>query len=671
MSFLLALVLAGAARACGYGGGGAWAGAFVGVPSALSPGALLPVFLALDAPAARLALDWTVELGALAGGAELTRIVLAQKGPVAPATNVDLGLANIPAALNLTRDAVYFLVAHAKPLTHGPNHFRHHSPWAPTYSVMSRLNIVSSQFGASADFEEDLSMVPGVVKSPTCHNITEKAALLQPRKKIVVLDTHFTPGALANITFIITPQVSMLVSQVSVAIFSTVLPAHGSWAEKLVLSLGVVRVIPASSQNESYSFSWNTPLNFKERTHSETKFVAVWASKDENGNSFLPWGPAPVFGHGNLNSDSRFMPKKQDEQARQAALRQAQTNFWKNAFYNESFWTPEEYNTIRGFQNLEKLYQNNFTQLSDADMFQNVSETITRRDTLFSDSDGLRLLITFADIASIAYCNADDIILWGGPNCQTCEGASSLDYTPSQTYPVEVFQAGVFWATASLQCFLALFEPQQQIVVSFRGSFGPEPETFYIDLNGVLVTEKLLGLSRVHYGFQLSTEALWNKYSSSLKNLITAHPTYDIVFTGHSLGGALATLGAWWCYNTITQTRQRVKLRTYGAPRVGDSAFVQALGNANLYTWRGVNNQDAVPWIFPPFNGLNGGYMHGPAKYWIDPAGNPYTCGDTYLTEAAALRSCSPTGVVSFSDHTVFMGVPMGSKGCTTKVVCS
>ena len=47
----------------------------------------------------------------------------------------------------------------------------------------------------------------------------------------------------------------------------------------------------------------------------------------------------------------------------------------------------------------------------------------------------------------------------------------------------------------------------------------------------------------------------------------------EIVFTGHSLGGALATIGA--AYTKAYFSEKVVDCITFGSPRVGDSLFVK------------------------------------------------------------------------------------------------
>ena len=68
---------------------------------------------------------------------------------------------------------------------------------------------------------------------------------------------------------------------------------------------------------------------------------------------------------------------------------------------------------------------------------------------------------------------------------------------------------------------------------------------------------------------------------------------WRILCTGHSLGGALATL---LCQDISRQYPQnRVSMYNFGAPRVGNSAFMQQYHRDNRDSFRLVNENDVVP----------------------------------------------------------------------------
>jgi hypothetical protein len=106
---------------------------------------------------------------------------------------------------------------------------------------------------------------------------------------------------------------------------------------------------------------------------------------------------------------------------------------------------------------------------------------------------------------------------------------------------------------------------------------------------------------RVHRGFRELFDKLWPMVFSRLETVRS--PLY---FTGHSLGGAMATLAA--------SLHPVQAVYTFGAPRVGDLRFAQSLSKAPLF--RVVNRPDIVqllPPSLPPF-----GYRHAGIRHTVE-----------------------------------------------------
>lgn len=65
--------------------------------------------------------------------------------------------------------------------------------------------------------------------------------------------------------------------------------------------------------------------------------------------------------------------------------------------------------------------------------------------------------------------------------------------------------------------------------------------------------------------------------------------------TGHSLGGALATLVSAGIYRELDRLGLKPETYTFSSPRVVDPDFVRAHNAAGLRTWRIFNTEDLVP----------------------------------------------------------------------------
>jgi len=126
-------------------------------------------------------------------------------------------------------------------------------------------------------------------------------------------------------------------------------------------------------------------------------------------------------------------------------------------------------------------------------------------------------------------------------------------------------------------------------VLAFRGTTGIEG--WFSNFNVVQTHWNEGGL--VHSGFMYDFLQLWGEIESVLSLL-----DIPVFYTGHSLGGAFATLAA--------SKRPPEAVYSFGSPRVGDSVFADSMRRTRLY--RVVNNQDIFTTL--PFSGIPFDYCH-------------------------------------------------------------
>ena len=110
---------------------------------------------------------------------------------------------------------------------------------------------------------------------------------------------------------------------------------------------------------------------------------------------------------------------------------------------------------------------------------------------------------------------------------------------------------------------------------------------------------------RVHRGFKEALDEVWQDLLVQIKWL--GHKGCKIWMTGHSLGGALATLAA-------DRYGNAQGVYTFGSPRVGDDVFKE---NFDAKVYRVVNNTDIVAQVPPPVR-----YKHVGEIKFIDGDGN-------------------------------------------------
>jgi triacylglycerol lipase len=125
---------------------------------------------------------------------------------------------------------------------------------------------------------------------------------------------------------------------------------------------------------------------------------------------------------------------------------------------------------------------------------------------------------------------------------------------------------------------------QKYLVVAFQGSDGTADWIDNLDAIGT----KLPDGSKVHAGFYRQYEEVHDR----LNQEIYKYDSMPIIFTGHSLGAALATLAAYFYW-------YKCYLVTFGSPRVGNSEFVSNFKNKDmiLESRRYVNGADTVTMV--------------------------------------------------------------------------
>ncbi|HKH49087.1 MAG TPA: lipase family protein [Thermoanaerobaculia bacterium] len=176
--------------------------------------------------------------------------------------------------------------------------------------------------------------------------------------------------------------------------------------------------------------------------------------------------------------------------------------------------------------------------------------------------------------------------------------ASLLAYADRDFVTARFAEAGLaaegrqpFTARGSTQCYVA--HTEDFVIVAFRGTqvlkrgasidFLDVLRDFSVDTKFTLVDCAEGG--RIHKGFKAALDEVWEEQvRPHLDRLDDGHRTFW--FTGHSLGGALATLAA-------SRFKNVNGVYTFGSPVVGDQKFAQSFRVA-AKTYRFVNNEDLV-----------------------------------------------------------------------------
>ena len=100
---------------------------------------------------------------------------------------------------------------------------------------------------------------------------------------------------------------------------------------------------------------------------------------------------------------------------------------------------------------------------------------------------------------------------------------------------------------------------------------------------------------KVHQGYLKIVRGQIN--AALIKAVKQLDPTIPCYITGHSLGGAVATLSAIEIALQVPEIREQIQLYTYAAPRIGDRDFAQAHSQLIPNSYRIVNLSDSVPLV--------------------------------------------------------------------------
>ncbi|MGH7023434.1 MAG: lipase family protein [Caulobacteraceae bacterium] len=150
-------------------------------------------------------------------------------------------------------------------------------------------------------------------------------------------------------------------------------------------------------------------------------------------------------------------------------------------------------------------------------------------------------------------------------------------------------------------------ETATEIIVAFRGTEpfdSPDRAQMVLDwandLNAILVNDPDMP-GAVHSGFLGALNGLWPLVSQQVGAKLQASPGKPLYLTGHSKGGAMASLAAMRCVRTFGGVTPYVC--TFAAARPGDPAFATGYAAAVPHSTRYEFQDDIVPHL-PPEDAL-------------------------------------------------------------------
>ena len=226
--------------------------------------------------------------------------------------------------------------------------------------------------------------------------------------------------------------------------------------------------------------------------------------------------------------------------------------------------------------------------------------------------------------ATAAYCNAENIEAWDSGRKVIVHPNVTEIVAYNTTVPLlwNIEKAPVL--------FFALYYPRNDtVVLSFQGTQGDSLGDWVDDFMFAMskppmewawptAPDELDVAIRLEDGFMYAWEELRREAYDATKALLERHPNANFIVTGHSLGGAIASLAA---ADLEINGLPVDRVYSFGAPRVGNlgwAYFYNELLGLKDRSYRVVNQRDPVPHI--PYTGVTfmRGYHHIGIEVWLD-----------------------------------------------------
>jgi hypothetical protein len=222
-------------------------------------------------------------------------------------------------------------------------------------------------------------------------------------------------------------------------------------------------------------------------------------------------------------------------------------------------------------------------------------------------SDVLSRLQFFSQYSAAAYCPSNN----NSPNTKlSCAQGNCPLVESASTSTVSEFENSL---ATDVTGFVATDSTNKLIVLSFRGSRS---------IRNWITNLVFPTLSTTICPECLASQGFWVSWLEAQKPVLAAiataraqYPNYKLVATGHSLGGALASLAA----GTLRSQGITVDLYTYGAPKIGLDGISSYLTNTTYgQTFRVTHKADPIPKLPPALLG----YRHISPEYYVTSGNN-------------------------------------------------
>ncbi|KAI9294161.1 alpha/beta-hydrolase, partial [Neoconidiobolus thromboides FSU 785] len=201
-------------------------------------------------------------------------------------------------------------------------------------------------------------------------------------------------------------------------------------------------------------------------------------------------------------------------------------------------------------------------------------------------------------LAGTSYCPTETLKTW---KCGHCQKLSTVEYQETIEDP-----------NTQTRAIIAVDKTKKEIIISFRGSSNLR--NWFQNVQTLpFNSEQAIIDATVHSGFKTCNDNLKKLYIPVIKKLVKKYPKFTVVVTGHSLGGAVATLATLSINFEVRIKFSKMRLVTFCQPRVGNDKFAAWMNKNVLDSTRFTNNNDPVPRL--PISSF--GFVHQHTEVYI------------------------------------------------------
>ncbi|KAI8318566.1 alpha/beta-hydrolase [Martensiomyces pterosporus] len=198
--------------------------------------------------------------------------------------------------------------------------------------------------------------------------------------------------------------------------------------------------------------------------------------------------------------------------------------------------------------------------------------------------------------------------------------------------------------------YVAHNERNGEIIVAFRGT--TTTADMVTDLTVLQADWESAGPgAKVHLGFKTAVLSVASPIEDLVHAMLTQHPSHRIVFVGHALGGAQASLAAARFVAGNSALVSKVSLYTYGQPRTGNSVFAAWMDSHHFPKYRATYGSDPVPRL-----PAGADYTHHTQEIYYS-AGNQIKFCSTSNGEDPDCINKIPILSFSLEDHSAYPGL--------------